>query len=107
MFPKCGICEGRFHPSLDNQIDHIQQHAKDGKTVVSNARITHPFCNNNREMIEKIKDGQTIIELPSFENPENLPKEQQLKFPFFYEEIFEEISIEESDEEDVEDEIEE
>ncbi len=112
MFPKCGICEGRFHPSLDNQIDHIQEHGKDGKTVVSNARITHPFCNNNRETIEKIKNGQTVIELPAFENPDNLPKEEQLKFPFFYEEIYEEIFPEDfieddQDEDFVEDEIEE
>ena len=107
MFPKCGICEGRFHPSLDNQIDHVQDFGKGGKTVVSNARITHPFCNNNKEMIEKIKNAQTTIELPTFENPDNLPKEQQLKFPFFYDEIFEEISIEESDKEDIENEIEE
>ena len=100
MFLKCEICEGRYHPALFNQIDHIQEHGKGGKTSVSNARNTHNFCNNNREMIGKIKSGQTIIELPVFENPDSLPKEEQLKFPFFYEEIFEEIYSEESAEED-------
>ena len=112
MFLKCEICGGRYHPALDNQIDHKQEYGKDGKTSVSNARNTHPFCNNNRETIEKIKNGQTIIKLPDFENPDNLPKEEQLKFPFFYEEIFEEVFPEESTEEDkdsefTEDEIEE
>jgi Protein of unknown function DUF262/HNH endonuclease len=112
MFLKCEICEGRYHPALFNQIDHIQEHGKGGKTSVSNARNTHNFCNNNREMIEKIKSGQTIIELPDFENPDNLPKEEQLVFPGFYEEIFEEIFPEDSIENDqeadfVEDEIDE
>ncbi len=112
MFLKCEICGGRYHPALDNQIDHIQEHGKDGKTSVSNARNAHNFCNNNRKMIEAIKSGQTIIELPAFENPDNLPKEEQLKFPFFYEEIFEDIYSEdfiegEQDENFIEDEIDE
>lgn len=91
MFLKCEICGARYHPALDNQIDHRKEYGKGGKTSVSNGRNTHNFCNNNREMIEKIKSGQTIVDLPVFENPENLPKQEQLVFPGFYDDIFEQI----------------
>lgn len=100
-FDLCEICGGRYYPGLFTQFDHIQPHAKGGKTVLSNARETHPFCNNNREMIEKIRDGKMPLELPAFDNPEKLPEQLKLLF------IREETGFDENLEEDeiTEDEI--
>jgi len=94
-FDFCEICGGRYFSGLFTQVDHIQHHAKGGKTVISNARETHPFCNNNRDAIEKIRDKSRPIELPAFDNPEKLP--EQLKLLFIREEIGLDESIEEDD----------
>lgn len=78
MFQGCEICGGRFYPGLYTEVDHIVQHAKSGPTQASNGREVHPFCNNNRDKIEALKNGSKTLALPSFDDPTLLPKSQQL-----------------------------
>lgn len=66
MFPACELCGGRYFPGLFTQTDHVEARAKGGKTATRNARNTHPFCNNNREKIEKLLAGQLELALPPF-----------------------------------------
>ena len=104
MFKTCEICNGRYFPGLFTQVDHKTHHSKGGKTAVSNARITHPFCNNNRDKIEELLNAQNEIELPAFDDPDKSSRQEQLKFLFFEdsleneaeEEITEDDSIEPS-----------
>jgi hypothetical protein len=86
MFRLCKICDGRYYPGLFTQADHIEPHGKGGKTAVHNARNTHPFCNNNRQKIEQIRNGTLTIELPAF-NDEGKPV--QLSFLDFFDEVTE------------------
>ena len=79
-FVICEICGGRYFPGLFTQVDHVQMHSQQGKTVLSNARNTHPFCNNNRPYIEAIRLGENDVKLPTFENPESLPIYEQMNF---------------------------
>jgi len=81
MFPKCEICEGRYYPGLPTQADHKKEYRKGGKTIVDNARNTHPFCNNNREKIEQVRGGALTLNLPAFNDAEILV--QQLSLNFF------------------------
>ena len=69
---RCGICEGILDPSSDLQHDHIEEHAKGGKTLPDNQRLVHPFCNNpaNREVIEAGRRGEESVRLPRFYDPE-------------------------------------
>ncbi|MFN8475007.1 MAG: HNH endonuclease signature motif containing protein [Anaerolineae bacterium] len=80
--PRCGICGGMVDPAGDVQHDHILERFRGGATVADNQRIVHPFCNNqaNREAIEALKRGQTILTLPSFVDPDVQPGVQQLSF---------------------------
>jgi hypothetical protein len=101
MFKTCEICGGRYYPGLFTQVDHKTLHSKGGKTAVSNARITHPFCNNNRDRIEELLKAESVIELPAFDDPDKLSKPEQLKFLFFEDDPEEEEErVEESTEED-------
>ena len=102
-FNICEICNGRYYPGLFTQVDHKHPRAKGGKTVVSNARETHPFCNNNRESIEAIRDGSQHLVLPAFDL--SATRSEQLKFLFFPEDTEVDDGIEDeesSDEETVE-----
>lgn len=81
MFKYCEICGGRYFPGLFTQVDHKQARAKGGKTTPSNARNTHPFCNNNRDRIEKLTERSEALELPEFEKSTN-GGQIQLKFLF-------------------------
>lgn len=111
MFIHCEICGGRYYPGLFTEVDHKRMRSKGGKTTLSNARNTHPFCNNNREAIEALLGGAKTIDLPPFDNPEVLPKAEQLSFlPSFeeaessnIEEPLEESALEESSGEDSDD----
>lgn len=101
MFQTCEICGGRYYPGLFTQVDHKTPHSRRGKTAVSNARITHPFCNNMRERIEDLRKAENAIELPAFDDPAKLSKPEQLKFLFFEDSPEEEEEmVEESAEED-------
>lgn len=83
VFQTCEICRGRYFPGLFIQVDHKIPHSKGGKTAASNARITHPFCNNNRDRIEELLNGQNEIDLPAFDDPDKASRPEQLKFLFF------------------------
>jgi hypothetical protein len=75
-FQLCEICGGRYLPGLFTQVDHKKRYADGGKTTLENARNTHPFCNNNRDVIEALRADETQLELPAFEKP----KEEQMSF---------------------------
>jgi len=80
---RCGICDGVIDPNSGTQHDHIMPHHQGGLTNSVNQRIVHPFCNNNREVIEGIQSGQRKIPVPVLRsNPESV---DQLKlFPDEY-----------------------
>ena len=85
MFPKCQICGGRYHPGLFTQMDHKKDHSKGGATSVSNARNTHPFCNNNKIKIEQLRAGTLSVELSAFDDKEDWP--QQMSFLDFFDSV--------------------
>lgn len=83
MFQKCGICGGRYYPERSTQVDHIKEHSEGGRTVPSNGRFLHNFCNNNRRSIEEIRSGVQSVEMPVFVDPKSIPRPEQLSFlPF-------------------------
>ena len=43
--PTCAICGQRISTVDDAAVDHIEQYWRGGKTIPSNARLTHRFCN--------------------------------------------------------------
>lgn len=65
-FPLCQICGGRFHPGLATQVDHILRHRDGGATTSDNGRSVHPFCNNNRDKIEKLRVGALDLKKPEY-----------------------------------------
>ena len=84
----CGVCGGMLDPSADLQHDHILEFSKGGRTVSGNQRLTHPFCNNNREIIEAGKNGREIIKLPHFIDPTLSSEPEQLRFDFINDPLF-------------------
>lgn len=86
QFSICSICGGRFYSGSATQVDHIHEHASGGPTTLENARQTHPFCNNQRSEVEAIKEHREKVELPSFEDPRKLRREEQVSFLSFIEE---------------------
>ena len=79
-FASCEICGGRYYPGLFTEVDHRNPHKEGGLTTIENARNTHPFCNNSREAIEKIRNGVHVVSMPDFENPANRHITEQLSF---------------------------
>lgn len=67
---RCGICEGILDPRGGLQHDHVLRWSEGGLTTVENDRLTHPFCNNNRDIIEALKKGQQTLKLPAFFDPD-------------------------------------
>jgi hypothetical protein len=67
---RCGICEGILDPRGGLQHDHLMKWSEGGLTKVENDRLTHPFCNNNRDIIEALKKGQQSVKLPAFFDPD-------------------------------------
>ncbi len=78
--PRCAICGGMIDLVMGTQYDHITEHSKGGATIVENGRPTHPFCNNNRWTIERIKSGEQLVVLPGAGSPETSEKVIQLSF---------------------------
>jgi hypothetical protein len=78
---RCDICGGVLDPAADLQHDHIFEHARGGKTLPSNQRLVHPFCNNptNREVIEAGRNGKETIRLPRFIDPDLTTEPLQLE----------------------------
>ena len=44
----CAICGNKIRSIDDSAVDHIEQYWTGGKTIPSNARLTHRYCNNAR-----------------------------------------------------------
>ena len=56
----CAICGQKIHLFDDAEVDHIEQYWRGGKTIPSNARLTHRYCNRARRPDEK--GGENIID---------------------------------------------
>jgi hypothetical protein len=46
--PACAICNQRIHTVDDSEVDHIEFYWRGGKTIPSNARLVHRYCNRAR-----------------------------------------------------------
>ena len=46
--PTCAICKQKIHLIDDSEIDHIEFYWRGGKTIPSNARLVHRYCNRAR-----------------------------------------------------------
>lgn len=81
---RCGICGGILDVTTSVQFDHVQPVVQGGPTVVSNARLSHPFCNNpkNREVIEQMRNGSQTVALPEFFDTLQVTNSPQLPFAF-------------------------
>lgn len=44
----CAICEQRIHTIDDSEFDHIDFYWRGGKSIPSNARLVHRYCNRAR-----------------------------------------------------------
>lgn len=44
----CKLCGQRIHELDDAEVDHIQHYWRGGKTIPSNARLVHRYCNRKR-----------------------------------------------------------
>ncbi|MBM7619109.1 hypothetical protein JOC95_000958 [Bacillus tianshenii] len=51
---KCEICGGYVDLGNSHQVDHIHERSMGGTNDLNNGRITHPYCNNNRRILESI-----------------------------------------------------
>ncbi|PLT32531.1 DUF262 domain-containing protein [Bacillus sp. V5-8f] len=49
---KCEICGGYIDIGTSHQVDHKEERANGGTNDVRNARLTHPYCNKNRKILE-------------------------------------------------------
>jgi hypothetical protein len=61
---KCSLCNQQIISLEDAAVDHIEQYWLGGKTIPSNARLTHRFCNASRKRKEGSKsysNGDSII----------------------------------------------
>jgi len=75
--PTCALCGQRIHLIDDAEIDHIKQYWRGGKTIPSNARLTHRYCNRSRLLVDK-EDNNKI----KTEDGIQIPKgEAQTKYP--------------------------
>ncbi len=46
--PACDICNQHIHTVDDSEVDHIEFYWRGGKTIPSNARLVHRYCNRAR-----------------------------------------------------------
>jgi len=46
----CSICDQKIRLIDDAEVDHIEQYWRGGKTIPSNARLTHRYCNRARSL---------------------------------------------------------
>ena len=44
----CALCGNEIAYIEDAHVDHVERYSEGGKTALSNARLTHRFCNLNR-----------------------------------------------------------
>jgi len=52
--PTCAICGQNINLLDDAEVDHVEQYWRGGKTIPSNARLTHRYCNRARSRSEDI-----------------------------------------------------
>lgn len=62
---RCEICSGILDLRLGVQYDHTIPYETRRSTNAEFGRPTHPFCNNQRQAIEKYREGNNVIKLPS------------------------------------------
>lgn len=71
---RCHICGGVVNLKYGGiQYDHVEEFRKVKETDPENMRPTHPFCNNNREKIEKYRSNSVEIKLPEKISYSNKP----------------------------------
>lgn len=46
--PTCAICGQKINLCMDAELDHIEHYWKGGRTIPSNARLVHRYCNRAR-----------------------------------------------------------
>ena len=51
--PLCAICQQTIQEIDDAEVDHIVPHSKGGATDISNAQLTHRFCNRSKSNKEQ------------------------------------------------------
>ena len=59
--PTCGICGQTIHIIDDAEIDHVEHYWRGGKTIPSNARLTHRYCNRARNRFSDIPGKENEI----------------------------------------------
>ena len=84
----CPICDGMMDPAWSEQLqhDHALPFAQGGRTVPDNQRLTHPFCNNQRTVIEDLRTKRSSLALPSLPVMEG--EGQPLQLVLFGQEAF-------------------
>ena len=60
---QCPVCGGALDIFASAQYDHIVPFAHGGPTSISNAQLTHPFCNNNREHVTKLRQNMNTLHI--------------------------------------------
>lgn len=63
---KFHICGGIVDIKSDVHYDHVEKYSNSGETSPDNLKPTHPFCNNNRDKIESIKEGMKDVKMPEY-----------------------------------------
>nr|WP_244659804.1 DUF262 domain-containing protein [Priestia megaterium] len=69
---KCEICGGYVDVGNSHQVDHKEERRSGGTNDVENARLTHPYCNKNRNILEKF----TLVDTKKVQK-NNLNKEKE------------------------------
>lgn len=62
--PTCAICGQKIHLVDDAEVDHIEQYWKGGKTIPSNARLSHRYCNRARSRNGGLQKEADIVKSP-------------------------------------------
>jgi hypothetical protein len=76
---KCHICGGIVNLKFGGiQYDHVKEFKQQKETDPLNMKPTHPFCNNNRNLIQEHKSGSKLISMPRHIQNDSSPKKQNL-----------------------------
>lgn len=60
----CAICGQKIHLLDDAEVDHIDQYWRGGKTIPSNARLSHRYCNRARSRNDGMQKVSDIVNPP-------------------------------------------
>jgi hypothetical protein len=80
---RCQICGGILDLRAGSQYDHVVRFADGGPTETSNLRVTHPFCNNQRDAIEAHQKGDSRRALPEFSREFIVPAGDAVQLSLF------------------------